>query len=157
MPRIIILDSFPLSCSGKNKGIPPTITDQCRQWLMDCISAGNLVHVPAIIYYETLRELERPNAAAQIARLRAFCFSAPDRFLPLETRHLEQAARLWAQARNLGTPTSSPDALDGDVILAAQVQALNLPANTYVVAATNVAHIALFVSADHWMNIAPGS
>lgn len=50
---------------------------------------GNSVCVPAIIYYETLRELERLNASAQIARLKAFCFAHPYRFLPLETIHLE--------------------------------------------------------------------
>ena len=85
MLRIIVLDSFPLSTIGKNRSIPPTVTDHCRQWIMDCIAAGNLVRVPAIIYYETLRELERLNATAQILRLKAFCFADPDRFLPLET------------------------------------------------------------------------
>ena len=38
---------------------------------MNCIAAGNSVRVPAIIHYETLRELERLNDSAQIVRLKA--------------------------------------------------------------------------------------
>ncbi len=120
MPRIIVLDSFPLSCIGKNRSTPPSLTDYCRQWVMDCIAAGHRVYVPAITYYETLRELERMAATSQIMRLKAFSFSEPERFIALQTAHLEAAARLWAQSRNAGLPTSGPEALDGDVILAAQ-------------------------------------
>lgn len=158
MARVIILDSFPLSTMGKRTSNPPTLTDQCREWVIACIAAGNRVHVPAIVYYETLRELERMNAVAQIVRLKAFCFSDPgdpNRFLPLTTVDLEVAAVLWARSRNAGTPTSSSDSLDGDVILAAQALSLNRPASDYVVATTNVGHLSQFVSAEYWTNITP--
>lgn len=155
MARIIVLDSFPLSTIGKNRSAPPSVTDHCRQWIMDCIAAGNSVRVPAIIYYETLRELERLNATAQIVRLRAFCFTDPDRFLPLETINLEEAAKLWGQIRNLGMPTASPEALDGDVILAAQARSLGVAPPGLIVATTNPAHISRYVAADLWTNIQP--
>lgn len=155
MARIIVLDSFPLSTIGKNRSTPPSVTDHCRQWVMNCIAAGNPVRVPAIVYYETLRELERLNATAQIVRLKAFSFMAPDRFLPLETIHLEEAAKLWASVRNAGLPTASPEALDGDVILAAQALSLGIPASNLMVATTNPAHLSRFLAADLWTNIQP--
>lgn len=108
MTRLIILDSFPLSCMGKNQSTPLSLTDQCRQWVIDCIAARHRIAIPAIVYYETLRELERLNATAQIMRLKAFCFFEPERFIPLETIHLEVAAKLWAQSRNSGIPTADP-------------------------------------------------
>lgn len=155
MPRIIVLDSFPLSAIGKNRSTPPSVTDHCRQWIMNCIAAGNHVRVPAIVYYETIRELERLNASAQIARLKAFCFTDPARFIPLETAHLEVAAKLWGQARNAGMPTASPEALDGDVILAAQALSLGVSAPNLIVATTNPAHLSRFIAADLWTNIQP--
>lgn len=157
MLRTIIWDSFPLSCVGKSKSESPTVTDNCRQWVLDCVAAGNPVLVPAIAYYETLRELERLGATTQIARLKVFCFTVPDRFLPLDTLLLEEAAKLWAQSRNAGTPTSSPDSLDGDVILAAQSLNLNISPSQYVVATANVKHLIQFVPAEEWTNITPGS
>ena len=134
MARVIVLDSFPLSTIGKNKSNPPSVTDHCREWIMKCLAAGNSVRVPAIIYYETLRELERLKATSQIQRLKAFCFSDAERFLVLETRHLEEAATLWAQSRNAGLPTADPHALDGDVILAAQALSLGVPQPGIIVA-----------------------
>jgi len=122
MPRVIILDTFPLSSTAKREppqGTSHTTSDICRQWVQDCVRAGNRVLAPAITYYETLRELERLGASSQIARLRAFCHAAPGRYLPLTDADINRAARLWADARNAGTPTASPDVLDGDVILAA--------------------------------------
>lgn len=157
MARTIILDSFPLSCVGKSRGAAPTLTDHCRQWIRDCVLAGNSILVPAIIYYEVLRELERLGAAAQIVRLRSFCFQEPKRFLSLTTPHLEDAAQLWAQSRNTGLPTGSEDALDGDVLLCAQVLSLGLISEDYVVATTNVKHLAPFVNCELWSNITPGS
>lgn len=157
-PRVIVLDTFPLSSAAKRKpppGAPPTVLDQCQQWIEACIRAGNRVVAPAITYYEVLRKLERLNAASQIARLRAFCHAAPDRYLSLTDAHLDRAAILWAQARNAGTPTAGMEALDADVILAAQALDLSVSAPNLVIATTNVGHLSQFVAADLWTNITP--
>lgn len=157
MPRTIVLDSFPLSCAGKGRSAAPSMTESCRDWLRDCVLSGNSILVPAIAYYETLRELERLNAQAQVVRLKQFCFDEPGRFLPLTTQHLEEAAQLWASARNAGTPTASAAALDGDLLLCAQVRRLEIAPERYIVATTNVRHLAPFVNAELWSDIAPGS
>ncbi len=120
---IIILDTFPTSSTGKLPGRTPTLLDQCRQWITACETAGHRILIPAISYYEALRELEMRQAVSQIARLQTFCLQAP-RFIPLTTGHLETAAQIWGQARRAGQPTADPQALDGDVILAAQALSL---------------------------------
>jgi hypothetical protein len=43
-----------------------------NRWLLDCLSIGDTVLVPAIIYYEERRELLRAQKAAGLARLDAF-------------------------------------------------------------------------------------
>jgi hypothetical protein len=158
MPSIIILDTGPLS----NAVVAPVKPNSehspsqlCRTWMLDCEGAGALLLVPAICYYEVLRELERRHAAVQIARLRAFVFGTPDRFIPLATEHLEAAARLWGAARNEGAPGASCEALDADVMLCAQSLALGLPPSAYVVATTNVGHLSRFVPCAEWTNIKP--
>jgi predicted nucleic acid-binding protein len=110
--------------------------------------------VPAIAYYEALRELELRAATAQIKRLKAFCLH-PDRFMPLTTRHLETAAQLWATARKSGTPTADPHSLDADVILAAQALSLGQRSSDYIIATTNPANIAQFASCELWTKIKP--
>jgi hypothetical protein len=111
--------------------------------------------VPAIAYYEELREFERRQAVHKIERFQAYCFQ-PGRLIPLTTAHLETAARLWGQMRRAGTPTADDKALDGDAILAAQVLSLNLPAGQFIVATHNAAHITRFgLPADEWQNITP--
>lgn len=163
LPSFIILDTGPLSnCvvqvsrgSGTTAGTTessPTVSEQCRQWLTECERSGAVILVPAIAYYEALRELERRKAAAQRLRLQTYCFQ-PDRFIPLTTAHLELAATLWAQARNSGSQTAGDGALDGDGILCAQVQSLGLSSTDYVVATTNTRHLKQFVNADQWQNI----
>lgn len=99
--------------------------------------------------------MERRGAAVQAARLRVFTFQTAHRFLTLTTAHLEAAARLWGVARNAGMPTASADALDGDVILAAQALSLGLSTSDYIVATTNVGHLSRFVPCDEWINIRP--
>ena len=158
MARVIVLDTFPLSSTGKldpPAGVAPTALDLCHRWVRSCVAAGNRVVVPAISYYEALRELERLNATGQIARLRAFCQAEADRYLLLTNADLELAAKPWAHVRNAGTPTAGVDALDGDVILAAQALSLGVVTQDLVVATTNVAHLSLFVPADLWTNIVP--
>ena len=66
---------------------------------------------------------------------------------------MEAAARMWGEARNAGTPMASDDALDVDVILCAQALSLGLSASDYMVATTNVRHLAQFVSCNEWINI----
>lgn len=158
MSSIIILDTGVLSnCVVQIKtqhSTPLTPSEACRQWLTDCEQNGATILVPAIIYYETLREIERRKATTQRRRLVEYCFM-PSRFIPLTTTHLESAALLWAQSRHRGTPTGSNDALDGDTILCAQVQSLGLSAADYVVATTNTKHLAQFVNVEEWQNITP--
>ena len=59
-PLIIVVDKFPLSASAIRLGErSKALTIACRQWLRDCNAAGHRLIVPAIAYYETLREFER--------------------------------------------------------------------------------------------------
>ena len=69
------------------------------------------------------------------------------------TDAMELAAQLWADARRRGTPTAHPHALDVDVILAAQVLSLGLKPSDFVVATTNMTHLAQFVPAELWSSI----
>ena len=110
--------------------------------------------VPAISYYEVLREPEQRQATSQIARLKTFSLQ-PKRFLALTSVHLETAAQLWGESRRAGLPTADPQALDGDVILAAQALSLGIAAPGLIIATTNPAHISRYVEADLWTNIHP--
>lgn len=123
--------------------------------MTDCEQAGSLFLVPAIVYYEEARELEMRQATRQLARLQDFCFD-PARFVPLTTDHLTAAAVLWGQVRRAGQPTSDRHALDGDVILAAQVLSLGLSSEQYIVATRNVKHLTRFgLVAEEWEQIKP--
>ena len=151
---ILVLDTFPTSCVAKRPGKSPTLSDRCHQWVDECEAAGHAILIPAIAYYEALRELEQRQATAQIRRLRQYCLR-PSRFIPLTTAHLETAAGLWGQARRGGKPTASDDALDGDVLLAAQALSLGLATSDYLVATTNVGHLSRFVPAVGWADFTP--
>ena len=50
-------------------------------------------------------------------------------------------------------PTASRDALDGDVILAAQVLSEGLPLSDFIIATSNVVHPTRFVPAATWDRI----
>lgn len=151
---IIILDTFPTSSTGKLPGNPPTLLDECRQWMNACDMAGHQILIPAISYYEVLRELEMRRATSQIARLKTFCLDAK-RFISLTTDDLETAAQLWGQARRAGQPTADPQALDGDVILAAQAIGLGFPPSQFIIATTNPGHLSRYAPCDLWTNIKP--
>ena len=152
---IIVLDTFPTgSVSKRPGGANLTVSDLCHQWINECEAAGHRILVPAISYYETLRELEQRQAARQIIRLKAFCLD-PIHALALTTEHLELAARLWGQSRRGGLPTADRNALDGDSILAAQALSLGNDPPGLIVATTNPAHISRYVAADLWTNIDP--
>lgn len=63
------------------------------------------------------------------------------------------AAELWAEARQTGQPTADSKALDGDVILSAQARLVCNETTEVIVATTNVAHLARFVTALEWQSI----
>jgi predicted nucleic acid-binding protein len=152
---VIMLDTYPASSTGKLPGKPPpTMLDQCLQWVNACEAAGHQILIPAIAYHEALRELEMRRAASQINRLKDFCLQ-PKRFVSLTTNDLETAAQLWGQARRAGQPTADPQALDGDVILAAQAMGLGLPPSQFVIATTNPGHLSRYAPCDLWTNIKP--
>jgi predicted nucleic acid-binding protein len=60
-----------------------------------------------------------------------------------------RAADVWATARNLGNVTAPPEALDGDVLLAAQAVE-----EAAVIVTTNAKHFeALAVQAVSWTDV----
>jgi hypothetical protein len=76
-------------------------------------------------------------------------------YAPITTDVMLRAAELWAAARRAGLPTAPPDALDGDVILAAEVILSTGVGDLVTVATDNVGHLARFVDAQPWEQIAP--
>ena len=87
--------------------------------------------VPAIVYYELKR------------------------YVPLSDEALRLAAELWAKSRQEGQPKAGANALDVDVILAAQALSFGSPAGDVVVATTNPKHLAQFLTAKQWEDILP--
>jgi predicted nucleic acid-binding protein len=107
------------------------------------------VIVPEIADYELRRELLRAKKEKGLARLDALASRLE--YLPLTTAAMRHAATLWAQARQQGLPTADDKALDGDVILAAQL--ISLGVSDVVIATTNVGHLSRFAPAALWPDI----
>lgn len=152
MPLTIVLDTSPLSTVTKRKGVAEA--DACRQWVADCRQAGHRILAPAFAYYEVARELERMGNAVALLRLDAFC-SVPGCYLPFTESALRLAVKLWAQARNAGTPTADPKELDCDVLIAAQALDTGVAVTELVIATMNIGHLSQFVTAELWTNIRP--
>ncbi len=91
--------------------------------------------VPELADFELRRKLLHIGARWSLAQLDRL--AADLHYLPITTAIMRDAAQLWAQARNQGTPTAHPHGLDGDVILAAQALSV-----VGVVATTNRRHLA---------------
>lgn len=152
MSQVIALDSGPLSLITHRKDNQEA--EACRTWLAGRISAGAIVIVPAIADYEVRRELIRARKASAISRLNDFVHATPDRYLAPTAEAFQKAAELWANIRNSGLPTAAPDALDADVILAAQLLTSKFASDQLIVATTNPNHISRFLDAREWRNIA---
>ena len=105
--------------------------------------------MPEIADYEVRRELLRAERHAGVARLNALAQELD--YLPITTAAMHLAAQLWARTRQQGKPTADDRALDGDVILAAQLLTSRYP--EAVVATTNVGHLSLFVQAAVWTDL----
>ena len=128
---VVVLDSSPLSLVTQKAGKSPD-GDACRTWMESLLAQGVRVYVPEVADYEVRRELIRARKTSSVARLNRLKQLA--RYLPITTDMMLEAADLWAQARNAGVATADIHALDGDVIIAAQVLSLGLPLSEFVIA-----------------------
>ncbi len=153
MSRVVALDTGPLGLLTNPKKSAETIA--CVSWSISLLKAGHSLIVPAIADYELRRELERAGKTRGLALLDAWNAAQPDRYLSVTDSALHLAARLWAQARNAGTPTADPKELDGDALIAAQLLDLGLLPTGFILATTNVGHLSQFVPAALWNDIIP--
>jgi predicted nucleic acid-binding protein len=88
-----------------------------RAWLRRAAQEHAFL-VSEIADYELRRELLRIGAAHSLSRLDELAQELP--YIPVATSTWRRAALLWAAARNTGNVTAPPEALDGDVLVAAQ-------------------------------------
>ncbi len=128
---------------------------QVREWVLTMETAGHRLVVPAVADYELRRELIRSPQKKGLMRLDEFIAAKPNRFLSITDDALKSGAELWAEARNKGKPSAEDPALDGDVLLCAQIRLLETACSAYVVATTNLKHLGLYVHAKHWWDIHP--
>jgi predicted nucleic acid-binding protein len=155
MPQIVVLDSSPLGMVT-NPRAKSADCQACKEWLRSMLAQGIVVVVPEIIDYEVRRELIRANRLASIRQLDQLLDLAL--YLPITTEAMRRAAKLWAAklwavVRQTGQPTAHPQALDGDVILAAQTIEAFGDDPGVIVATSNVSHLSRFVASAHWRDI----
>jgi predicted nucleic acid-binding protein len=149
MTPIILLDSTPVGLITNPKATPLAI--ECQQWLNSLLDRQYHIVLPEIIDYEVRRELLRANKLNSIRRLDALKSELV--YLPITTEVMLKAAEMWAQVRQQGKPTADNQALDGDVILAAQALLLVRQEFSYVIATSNTKHLVLFAEAKNWQEI----
>ena len=138
MTKPWVLDTGPLG-----RLTHPARNPQIVIWLERQLADGVSVIIPEIADYELRRSLLQENLERSIARLDKLKTMLV--YLPISPSVMLRAAGLWAEARKRGRPTADPQALDGDVILAAQALSVNGR-----VATENVGHLSLFVEAADW-------
>jgi predicted nucleic acid-binding protein len=151
MNTAIILDSSPLALLVQRQRIPQA--DGCRTWVKRHVASETRLLVPEIVRYELRRELLRLGKNTALRALETFIGAERGRLLLLTSQDLDRAASLWAESRRRGLSTADPHALDIDVILAAQALNTGLPSSEFVVATSNLGHLAQFVPCADWQTI----
>jgi hypothetical protein len=149
--RLVFLDTGTLGMVANPRGTPRAV--RCQRWTRNLLAAGVRVFVPEICDYEERRKLIHAGSTSGLARLDRLKIGFD--YAPITTDVMLKAAELWAVARRAGLPTAPPDALDGDVILAAQAILAASVGDIVTVATDNVGHLARFVDAQPWEMIVP--
>lgn len=147
--RLVVLDTGPLGMISNPRGKAPAL--RCRQWARNLLASGVRVFIPEIADYEIRRELLRVGATAGLGRLDRLKVGFD--YAPITTDVMLRAAELWATARRAGRPNASPDALDGDCILAATAILAAGPGDVVTIATDNVGHLGQFIDARPWESI----
>ncbi len=142
----ILLDTGPLGMITNRPGNPEC--QAIQQWFN---ALSDRILLPEISDYELRRELIRANKLRGLRQLDQLKISTL--YLPITTQTMLKASELWARARNQGYPTAPPEALDGDVILAAQALILEEQGHNTIIATTNVGHLSRFTTALTWQEI----
>ncbi len=148
---MVLLDAGPLGRVTHPRA--ETRNRQATEWLKGLLSAGVSVRVPEIADYEVRRELLRAGRTKGVRRLDQL--KERIGYVALTTEAMLLAAQFWADARRRGRPTAPDEALDADVILAAQAAVLESNGEdvAVVVATENVGHLSRFVTAKLWEQI----
>jgi hypothetical protein len=146
---IVLLDAGPLGMITNPKSSPEN--GACKEWLAHLASRGFDIVIPEIADYEVRRELLRAGKNQGLARLDAL--KGMLGYAPITTPVMLKAAEFWANARRIGRQSAEDAALDADMILVAQAAALNRNGNDFVIATTNVRHLALFAPARVWREV----
>jgi predicted nucleic acid-binding protein len=149
MSHIIVLDTGILGMVTNPKA--NSQCQECKQWLNSLSARKYLVALPEITDYELRRELIRANklrGIRQLDELKSLVI-----YLPITTQVMLKAAELWAKARIEGYPTAHSEAIDGDVILAAQAILIQQQGHIVTISTTNVNHLSRFTPAKTWQEI----
>ncbi len=148
MKPAVLLDSNVLGylCAPK----PKPYSLACQDWLAACLDSRRRLILPEVADFELRRELTLTGSRKALLRLEGYGVQVE--FLPVSSAAWRHAAELWADARRRGLPTAERQALDGDVLLAAQALTLGVPA---IVATANVAHLSRYCPAATWASIFP--
>jgi predicted nucleic acid-binding protein len=142
MSRTVVLDARPLSQIAH-----PRKFEGITDWFARVVEARHGVVIPEVVDYEVRRGLLRIPATRQLERLDDF---AEDfHFDPITRPIMQDAAHVWADARNRGIPFTADDRLDSDAILIAQVRALG-DLDALAVITENEDHLEPFVPAMRW-------
>ena len=135
-----MLDTGPLGLISED--ILKTQVAKMSAWLGRYMNSGYDIFIHEIADYEVRRELIRTHSITGIARLEAL--NVEFSYLAITTIAMHRAAEFWAQVRRVGLPTASPEALDGDCILAAQAVSINRPGYSVTITTTNLRHLSRF-------------
>jgi|ERR1700730_1776724 len=139
--RPLMLDTGPLA-----RLVHPKLDRDFADWFAAAVEADQDIVIPEIADYELRRKLLHKDFKRSLARLDSLAESLI--FLAIDTRTLRRAAELWAAARRRGHPTAPPDSLDGDVILAAQAEAIGA-----TVVTEDLDDLGQFVPTRRWTEI----
>lgn len=116
-------------------------------WAITMLERGEEIIVPEISDYELRRSLLKINSTKSIEDLDRW--NSQVTYLPIKTSHMRKAAEFWADCRKKAQPLARDEALDGDVILAAQC----LEYSDAVIATENIGHLSQLADARRWRDI----